>query len=121
MAKLTDNSILPKGYEAEHVKSLQNPSEYWGEIAQDVVWTKKWDRVLDDSKSPFTKWFPGGRLSLCYNAVDRHVDEGRGQTRAIVWDSPITGQKSTRNYAQLQQNVGQSQLMRQLSFSTRIS
>ena len=53
----------------------------------------------------YFKWFPGGRLSLCYNAVDRHVDEGNGNKNAIIWDSPITGQKSTRTYAELQDNV----------------
>ena len=53
----------------------------------------------------YFKWFPGGRLSLCYNAVDRHVDEGNGNKNAIIWDSPITGQKSTRTYTELQDNV----------------
>ena len=86
-------------------KSLENPTDYWANVAEDIVWTKKWDQVLDNTAPPFTKWFPGGRLSLCYNAVDRHVDEGRGQTNAIIWDSPITGQKSTRTYAQLKDNV----------------
>ena len=92
-------------YQIEYKKSIENPSDYWAKIAEEVVWTRKWDRVMDDSRSPFTKWFVGGRLSLCYNAVDRHVDEGRGQTPAIIWDSPITKQKSTTTYAQLQQNV----------------
>ena len=69
------------------------------------MWTKKWDKVLDNSAEPFTKWFPGGRLSLCYNAVDRHVDEGRGDTKALIWDSPITSQKSDLTYAQLKEQV----------------
>ena len=60
---------------------------------------------LSYSAPPFTKWFPGGRLSLCYNAVDRHVDEGRGETKALIWDSPITNQKSQLTYSQLKDNV----------------
>ena len=61
--------------------------------------------MLDNSNSPFTKWFPGGELSVCYNAVDRHVDEGHGDQPALVWDSPITGNKDTVTYAQLQDKV----------------
>ena len=74
-------------------------------MAQDVVWTQKWDQVCDHRDPPFTRWFTGGRLSLCYNAVDRHVDEGRGSSKAIVWDSPITNQKSSLTYSELQDKV----------------
>ncbi len=96
----------------EYKDSLAKPQEYWGQIAEDIVWTRKWDQVLDDTKSPFTKWFVGGKLSLCYNAVDRHVDEGRGQTKALVWDSPITGQKSVRTYKDLQTNVSVTKIIK---------
>ena len=58
-------------YEQEFQQSIKNPEEYWGKIAEDIVWTKKWQKVLDDSASPFTKWFVGGRLSLCYNALGK--------------------------------------------------
>ena len=65
-------------YEQEFQQSIKNPEEYWGKIAEDIVWTKKWQKVLDDSASPFTKWFVGGRLSLCYNALGkiayRHIN-----------------------------------------------
>ncbi len=56
--------------------------------------SRRWDRVVDNPGSPFAKWFPGGELSLCYNAVDRHVDEGYGEQTALIWDSPITGRYS---------------------------
>lgn len=62
-------------------------------------------QVMDNSNSPFTKWFPGGELSVCYNAVDRHVDEGFGEQPALIWDSPITNSKDTVTYAQLQDKV----------------
>ena len=92
-------------YDQEFKKSLQHPEEYWAKIAEDIIWTKKWKKVLDHSNSPFTKWFVGGRLSLCYNAVDRHIDEGRSNQRAFVWDSPITGKKSTITYIELKSKV----------------
>ena len=86
-------------------KSLKNPEEYWGEISSNVVWTKKWNKVLDNSNSPFVKWFVDGELSLCYNAVDRHVDEGFGDQTALIWDSPITGAKRQISYRELQDSV----------------
>lgn len=92
-------------YRQEFQKSVQNPEEYWGEISKNIIWTKPWTRVLDDANSPFTKWFPGGRLSLCYNALDRHVDEGRGNRDALIWDSPITGNKDTYSFSKLQKEV----------------
>ena len=86
-------------------KSLKNPEEYWGEISSNIVWTKKWNKVLDNSNSPFVKWFVDGELSLCYNAVDRHVDEGFGDQTALIWDSPITGAKRQISYRELQDSV----------------
>jgi len=83
-------------------RSLQNPEEYWAEIAENTIWTKKWNKVLDNSNPPFARWFEGGELSICYNAVDRHVDEGHGDQKALVWDSPITGNKATITYNELQ-------------------
>ena len=86
-------------------QSLKNPEDYWGEISENTIWTKKWDKVLDNSNSPFVRWFVNGELSLCYNAVDRHVDEGHGDKAALIWDSPITGAKRTISYRELQENV----------------
>ncbi|KAK2142749.1 hypothetical protein LSH36_918g00027 [Paralvinella palmiformis] len=77
-------------YDREFSKSLNNPTEYWGEAAEKLVWHKKWDRVIDDSKSPFTSWFVGGELNTCFNAVDCHVDRGHGNQTAIIHDSPVT-------------------------------
>ena len=89
-------------------QSLKNPEDYWGEISENTVWTKKWDKVLDNSNSPFVRWFVNGELSLCYNAVDRHVDEGHGDQAALIWDSPITGAKRTISYRELQENVARA-------------
>lgn len=78
-------------YEDAYMRSLSDPEAYWGEIAEDICWTRKWDKVLDSSKAPFHRWFTGGELNTCYNALDRHVEEGRGDQAALIHDSPVTG------------------------------
>lgn len=84
------SSFYSQRYQDELEQSLTNPQDYWGRIAENIVWEKKWNKVMDNSNPPFVKWFPGGELSMCYNAVDRHVDEGFGEQTALVWDSAIT-------------------------------
>src|SRR5690348_57539 len=76
-------------------RSLDSPEEFWAEAAADIVWEEPWADVLDDSRPPFYRWFVGGKLNTCYNAVDRHVDEGRGDQVALIYDSPVTGAKAT--------------------------
>ncbi len=78
-------------YAAELEASLTRPEDYWAAVAENTIWMRRWERVVDNPDSPFAKWFPGGELSLCYNAVDRHVDGGYGDQTAVIWDSPITG------------------------------
>jgi len=92
-------------YKKQMEASLKNPEEYWGEISENTVWTKKWDKVIDNSNSPFVKWFVNGELSMCYNVVDRYVDEGFGDQTALIWDSPITHSKRFISYSELQDNV----------------
>tara|TARA_A100001037_G_scaffold306208_1_gene349910 strand:- start:31569 stop:33464 length:1896 start_codon:yes stop_codon:yes gene_type:complete len=78
-------------YENEFLKSLDESEKYWADAAEDLFWHKKWDVVLDSSNPPFYRWFPGAQVNTCYNCVDRHVDEGRGEQVALIYDSPITG------------------------------
>ncbi|MEM7653854.1 MAG: AMP-binding protein, partial [Pseudomonadota bacterium] len=92
-------------YDALHKRSLDDPSGFWGEIADDIVWTKKWDAVLDGSNAPFYRWFPGGELNTCYNCVDRHVADGRGAQDAIIYDSPVTETLRKISYQDLQSLV----------------
>ncbi len=72
-------------------RSLDDPEGFWGEVAEDVRWIKKWDKVLDASNPPFYRWFPGAELNTCFNALDRHVEEGLGDQLALIYDSPVTG------------------------------
>ena len=78
-------------YDTVYTRWLNDPENFWAEAAEAVHWDKKWDRVLDDSRPPFYKWFPGGLLNTCYNALDRHVEGGRGNQPALIYDSPVTG------------------------------
>ena len=78
-------------YEEAHSRSLKDPAGFWGEAAEDLVWAKRWDKVLDDSNKPFYRWFAGAECNTCYNALDRHVDEGNGDRIAVIYDSPVTG------------------------------
>ena len=85
--------------------SVDDPEGFWGQAAQAISWDKPWDKVLDDSNKPFYKWFAGGMLNTCYNAVDRHVENGRGDQAAIIYDSPVTDNKATISYSELQEAV----------------
>ena len=80
-----------KDYTAAYERSLDDPEGFWAAAAEDISWTKRCDRVFDASNAPFVRWFPGGMLNTCYNAVDRHVERGRGKQPAIIYDSPVTG------------------------------
>lgn len=71
-------------------RSINNPAEFWAEHGHLVDWSRKWDHVLDNSEPPMTKWFVGGYLNACYNAIDRHVNAGKGQKVALIHDSPLT-------------------------------
>ncbi|MBK8906652.1 MAG: propionyl-CoA synthetase [Rhodospirillales bacterium] len=78
-------------YRKAYDQSINDPEGYWGKVAEDIVWIKKWDKVFDDSNKPFYRWFAGAVCNTCYNALDRHVDEGNGDRLALIYDSPVTG------------------------------
>jgi propionyl-CoA synthetase len=88
-----------------HARSLLDPSGFWAEAAEAIDWTRTWDKVLDDSNAPFYRWFAGGELNTCYNAVDRHVAQGHGDRAAIIYDSPVTDTKARISYAELLDRV----------------
>jgi len=85
-------------YTEAHTRSLTDPEGFWGEIAEQIHWTKKWDTVLDTSNAPFYRWFTGGEMNTCYNALDRHVEEGRADQPALIYDSPVTGGGTVKTY-----------------------
>lgn len=77
-------------YTDAYERSIKDPDGFWGTVAEDCHWYKRWDKVLDDSNKPFYRWFTGGETNTCYNAVDLHVDNGMGDQTAIIYDSPVT-------------------------------
>ena len=92
-------------YDEIYQESLNNPEKFWGHAAEHVHWTKKWDKVLDDSDAPYYRWFTGGELNTCYNALDAHVENGRADQAALIYDSPITDSKRTYTYRELRDEV----------------
>jgi propionyl-CoA synthetase len=93
------------GYAETYRRSLERPEEFWAEAADAIDWERRWDCVLDASRPPFYRWFPGARLNTCWNAVDRHVAAGRGERVALIWDSPVTGEVRHFTYRELRDEV----------------
>jgi propionyl-CoA synthetase len=92
-------------YEKAFLESIEHPDQFWGEAAKEIFWHKPYQKVFDNSKSPFYSWFAGGELNTCYNAVDIHVNAGRGKQLAVIYDSPMTNTIQTFSYAQLLDKV----------------
>src|SRR5258706_6887376 len=99
---------MPTSFDDVHERSLREPEDFWGTAAEDLVWERRWDKVLDDSRPPFYRWFPGGVLTTCYNALDVHVERGRGKQRALVYDSPLSGRLATFTYSELRDEVART-------------
>src|ERR1035437_4700035 len=92
-------------YARAHRRSIEDPEGFWGEAARGIDWITAPRKVMDDSRPPFFRWFQGGQLNTCYNALDRHVIAGRGDQPALHYDSPVTGTSRTLTYAQLLDQV----------------
>jgi propionyl-CoA synthetase len=86
-------------------RSLDDPEGFWAEAAAAIDWVEPWEKVLDDSRAPFYRWFAGGRLNTCHNALDRHVERGRADQLALIYDSPVTDTIATFTYRQLRDAV----------------
>jgi propionyl-CoA synthetase len=92
-------------YEQTYTRSIKDPTDFWADAAEDVHWYRKWDKVLDDSRPPFYRWFQGGQVNSCYNALDLHVENGRADQLALIYDSPVTGAVKTFSYRELLDQV----------------
>ncbi len=92
-------------YEEAFERSMKDPEGFWGEAAEDCFWYKKWDKVLDDSNKPFYRWFVGGETNTAYNALDYHIENGRGDQLALIYDSPVTDTIKKYTYTQLRDEV----------------
>src|SRR6476660_4560283 len=97
---------MPKQtYEECYLRSIDDPEAFWAEAAEEIHWERRWDRVLDDSQKPFYRWFSGGTLSTCYNMLDRHVETGRAEHTALIYDSPLTSTIQRYTYRELRNEV----------------
>jgi propionyl-CoA synthetase len=92
-------------YRDVHARSLAEPEAFWAEAAEAIDWVTAPTRVLDTSSPPLFRWFPDGELNTCANAVDRHVDAGRGDRVAVIHDSAVTGKVTRLTYAELRDQV----------------
>ncbi len=93
--------MTESSYKAEYQKSVDDPAAYWGEEAKSLHWYKPWEKVLDESDAPLYRWFTGGLFNTCYNALDRHVDNGRADQIALIYDSPVTNTVKKYSYREL--------------------
>lgn len=92
-------------YQETYRASIENPEKFWLEQAENITWVTKPQTIIDDSAAPIYRWFPDGELNTCYNAVDRHVDAGRGEQTAIIYDSAMLGTRQEISYAELKKDV----------------
>ena len=88
-------------------EAMRSPETFWRRAADAITWSRPFDRVLDDSRAPLYRWFSGGELNTCYNAIDFHVENGRASQPAVIYDSPVTGTKRILSYRELLQQVAQ--------------
>ena len=92
-------------YDEAYRRSLADPDGFWGEAAEHIHWFRRWDRVLDNDKPPFSRWFVGAETNIAYNALDRHVAAGRGDQAALLYESPVTNMELRLTYRQLRDRV----------------
>jgi propionyl-CoA synthetase len=96
---------MPQTYAESYARSIEDPDGFWAEAAEAVHWYRKWDQVLDRSHAPFYRWFAGGVTNTCYNALDVHIENGRGEQTALIYDSPLAGIVRSFTYRQLRDLV----------------
>ena len=96
---------MPGAYDSAYAESLRDPTRFWSRAADAVEWMRRPRAVFDDSSPPSVRWFPGGVLNSCANALDLHVATGRGEQAALVYESPVTGTSRTLSYRELLDEV----------------
>lgn len=89
------------GYRELFDASIADPAAFWANAAKAVTWTRAPQQILDDSNPPFYRWFPDAEMNSCANALDRHVEGGRADQPALIYDSPVTGSARTYTYREL--------------------
>src|SRR5258707_14743538 len=88
-------------YHQAHVRSLVDPEGFWGEVAREIDWIEPAKKVFDPASGLYGRWFAGAVVNTCYNALDRHVANGRAEQVALIHDSPQAGRVTRLTYAQM--------------------
>jgi propionyl-CoA synthetase len=96
---------METSYHEVYARWRAAPDAFWAEAAEAVHWYRKWDKVLDVSRPPFYRWFPGALVNTCYNALDRHVEGTRADQPALIYDSPVTSTVRVFTYRELRDEV----------------
>ena len=96
---------MPTTYDEVYAASVADPMRFWATAADAIQWDRRWDQVRDDSRPPFYRWFVGGQLNTCYNALDVHIERGRGKQIALIYDSAVTETVRRYTYAELRDEV----------------
>ncbi len=92
-------------YEDVYRRAQEHPEDFWAAAAEPLYWNRRWDRVRDDTRPPFYRWFAGATLNTCYNCLDIHIDRGRGKQLALIYDSPVTNTIRRFTYVELRDEV----------------
>ncbi|MGA1721849.1 MAG: propionyl-CoA synthetase [bacterium] len=93
------------GYQAEHRESIENPESFWRKQAEAIDWFEFPQAILSQDSNQSYRWFEGGKLNTSYLALDHHVNSGRAEQAALIYDSPVTGQQQTFTYLELRDEV----------------
>src|SRR5688572_11033977 len=88
-------------YHEVYAQWQRDPEGFWGEAAKEIDWIEPAKKVFDPSMGVYGRWFPGGVLNTCYNALDRHVAGGRATQAALIYDSPVTSTQSSFSYEEM--------------------
>lgn len=92
-------------YHEVYARWKADPDGFWAEAAEAIDWSRRWDKVFDGDQGVYGRWFTGAECNTCWNAVDRHVEGGRADQLALIYDSPITGAQAKYTYAELKAEV----------------
>jgi propionyl-CoA synthetase len=92
-------------YHEVYAQWQRDPEGFWATAAREIDWFEPAAKIFDPSQGVYGRWFAGAVCNTCYNALDRHVERGRGGQTALIYDSPVTGTKASYSYAELLSEV----------------
>jgi propionyl-CoA synthetase len=102
---LVSDRTLMTSYKTEFSRSIEQPESFWAEQARRIPWFRPPTTILSYDEQQHARWFVDGELNICHAALDHHVDHGRGEQPAILWDSPVTQSKRTLTYREMRDQV----------------